>query len=156
MDVLRFVYRSERGETTERELSLWKESGFYIHEIRDGKIFRTFRKDRIIEYVAGGEAHLAEPFAAPPPKLSARDDKLQILFTGFPKVQRAVLEAKAAAHGLHVCKSVTNGLMFLCGGPNAGPAKLEKARSQHVYIIKQHQFLQFVETGELPDEDSEF
>lgn len=159
LEALLFLYRDARGEETERRLTQWKEIGYYIAGFCErSDAYRTFRKDRVTEYLDGCAAALSDPHPAPPPTLKkastsgAPDEKaLEILFTGFAKVQRGALEAKAAAAGLHVRKTVTQGLMFLCGGPNAGPTKLEQARAQSVYILDEAQFHWFLETGEVPD-----
>jgi BRCT domain type II-containing protein len=37
-------------------------------------------------------------------------------------------------------------------GPNAGPAKLKKAREQDAIIMDEGQFAQFLLDGEIPDE----
>lgn len=66
---------------------------------------------------------------------------IEILFTGFPRAQRAELEALAEASGMVVRKSVTVDLSYLCAGPNAGPAKLAQARDARVSIIDHEEFL---------------
>jgi BRCT domain type II-containing protein len=73
------------------------------------------------------------------------------LFTGFPAAQRAHLEALSDAGGLRVVKTVTQGLVFLCTGPNAGPSKVARARAQHVYIVREPELHGLLQTGELPD-----
>ena len=153
---LRFVYCNTAGEISERALSQWQEAGHYIkgHDEIKGRVL-TFRKDRVQQYLEGSESLLKSPHAAPPPKLARQtvpDERPQILFTGFARAQRDALEAKADAHGVRVVQTVTNKLTFLCGGPNAGPAKVEKARSQGVYIVTESQLHPLLETGELLDE----
>lgn len=158
MEKLHFTYRDSRGEQSERRIEQWNEEGYYVIGFCESAgAIRTFRKDRILEYFNGCESALSNPFPGPPPKLqttqstSAPSDKaFEILFTGFATLKRAELEEAALTAGLHVCASVTKGLMFLCGGPNAGPAKLAQARSQFVYILDELQFLTMLETGELP------
>ena len=61
---------------------------------------------------------------------AARDLRQQMLFAGFSAAQRATLEEKADAHGLSAVQTVTKGLVFLCCGPKADPAKVEKSRAQ--------------------------
>ena len=75
----------------------------------------------------------------------------EICFTGFSPSDKDRLGQLAAAHGLHVAKSVTRSLAFLVTGPNAGPTKLKKARQQEVVIMNEEQFAQFLRDGEIPD-----
>ena len=75
----------------------------------------------------------------------------QICFTGFSPASKDRLGQLAVDHGLHVAKSVTQSLAFLVTGPNAGPAKLKKARQQEVIIMNEEQFSQFLRDGEIPD-----
>lgn len=163
MSTLEFLYTNAAGETKLRRLEAWSEEGHYVvgHDVlADGPV-RTFRKDRIVEYLGGCEKILVTPFAGPPPKLvreaaggggSAPKPELpQILFTGFPAKTRAEFEAASAAAGLEVVKSVTQRLTFLCAGPNAGPTKLAKARIQGVYIVTDNDLPAFLESGVLPD-----
>lgn len=65
----------------------------------------------------------------------------QICFTGFGLSERISLERVAKAAGLEVKESVTTTLKYLCAGPNAGPSKLEKARSRHIPILSAEDFL---------------
>jgi DNA ligase (NAD+) len=76
----------------------------------------------------------------------------EVCFTGFSTADRAQLEAFAESVALKPVSSVTKGLFALVAGPNAGPAKLQKARTQGTRVMTQEQFLAFTETGELPVE----
>lgn len=155
MEILRFDYRNASGELSRRELTQWAEVGHYIKGSSSGNSeVRTFRKDRIAEYLDGAAACLERPYERPPPRLVKEqpvDQRPQILFTGFASTLRVALEEKSASSGLHVCKTVTKFLSYLCIGPNAGPAKVEKSRAQNVYIIDENQLHLLLETGELPD-----
>lgn len=75
----------------------------------------------------------------------------QICFSGFSLSVRAELEAQAREllH-LEVKSSVTKGLRYLCTGPEAGPAKVAKAKEQGATILSVEQFQTFCETGEIP------
>lgn len=149
MELLAFRYRNSRGEVKDWALSKWKESGKYVSgfSARDDQ-YRTFRKDRIIEYLADAASVLLQPYIEPPPPVSAKPD---ILFTGFPKARRAELEALATVAGMRVRKTVTKDLIFLCCGPNAGPIKVEGAREKGAFILFDESFLGMLETGELVD-----
>lgn len=153
--MLRFSYLNAAGETSLRQIDAWAESGHYIEgfERHAGK-FCTFRKDRVLQYIDGCEALLLDPFSPAPPRIERErktDDRPQILFTGFAAVQRAHLESLSDAAGLRVVKTVTQGIAFLCAGPNAGPAKVAKSRAQGVYIVKEPELHALLDTGELPD-----
>lgn len=152
---LKFIYTNAKHETREHEVTGWSEVGHYIQGFsQTDQGPRTFRKDRVDRYLDGCEALLTHPNSPPPPRVhreSRSDDRPQVLFTGFPKALRADLEAKASEAGLRVVSMVTQGLVFLCCGPNAGPAKVEKARAQHVYVLDEAQFTLLLNTGELPD-----
>lgn len=150
-----FVYRNKSGEEKQHELRNWKEVGHYVEGwcvVSDG--FKTFRKDRVVQYLGSAETILSDPY---PPKAAiskeAKADQYapQILFTGFPASQRADLERRATESGMDVRKTVTLGLNFLCYGPTAGPTKVRKAMEQRVYLMDQAQFLILLDTGELPD-----
>jgi len=165
MQTLEFVYRNQKGEQKEYSLTNWEEVGHYIEGtcVR-AHAFRTFRKDRVVQYLYGGDSLLQDPKPSGPPPVRAASkgttpqrasDRLEILFTGFPAAQRADLEQQASEAGLHVCKTVTQGLHFLCAGPNAGPSKIRKSRVQGSYIVNVGQLLVLLETGELPDEEQD-
>lgn len=155
MSGLRFLYRTPGGEVTQRHLERWAEVGHYVEGFDvSAQQFRTFRKDRVLEYLDGAQARLREPHSSPPPRArtgAPPDARPQILFTGFAAVQRAHLESLADAGGLKVVKTVTQGLSFLCSGPNAGPAKVAKSRTQGVYIVREPELHALLATGELPD-----
>lgn len=158
---MKFIYKNSRGEISTRSLvDGWKESGAYIEGVSQGDGFRSFLKHRVVEYLEGSESLLSDPFPDPPPPIvkirSSGAATSEILFTGFPSVQRANHESKAEAAGLKVVKSVTSGLTYLCGGPNAGPSKLAQARAQGVYILTENGFRQLIETGEILDEEAVF
>lgn len=153
---LRFVYCNAAGEVSERVLSKWLEAGHYVkgHDAAKGRVL-TFRKDRVREYLDGCEALLKGPTASSPPKPARQaspESRPQILFTGYGAAQRKALEAQASEAGLAIVATVTKSLTFLACGPNAGPAKIEKARSQGVYIVADQHLQALLLTGELLDE----
>lgn len=162
---LQFRYRNAKGEEQEHTLSNWKEDGAYLRGFQlEAGAPRTYLKFRVTAYHDGCERLLQDPFAPPPDRLAraetsaARrptDERPQILFTGFPKVQRADLERRANESGLRVVKTVTEHLAFLCGGPNAGPSKVADARAKGVLILRQDELLRLCETGEMPDPTDE-
>jgi BRCT domain type II-containing protein len=57
----------------------------------------------------------------------------------------------AESTGMVVRSSVTRSLNFLCCGYSGGPKKIEKARAQNVIALNEEQFIQLLETGEVPE-----
>ena len=159
MDVIAFDYRHGDGSVRTRSLSHWCEMGLYLQG-RDAAtgLPRTYLKGRVVAYAAGVAALLAEPHPAmpDPPRRSKPDrDKPQVLFTGFPALQRAAMEAHCAAEGVPVCKDVTQRCGFVVAGPNAGPAKMERARAAGKLVLSWPQMLRVLATGELPDDEAQ-
>lgn len=150
---LRFIYLDAHGVTSERTLTRWSENTRYIQGRNEvDSLPKTYRKDRIVQFLAG-EEHLLNESAPPAPEPKPRaapDDRPQILFTGFKAAQRAELEHTAVKHGLRVMKTAGKALAFLCIGDNAGPAKVEKAREAGAFILDELQLHALFETGELP------
>jgi NAD-dependent DNA ligase len=82
--------------------------------------------------------------------IKAKDTRLQVCFTGFSASKKQELIHLANLKNFKVVSSVTKKLVFLCGGENAGPMKIEKAEQQGVQYLNAYQFIQLVETGEIP------
>ncbi len=80
----------------------------------------------------------------------AKDKLTQVCFTGFSTAEKTKLSTMAVESNLAVVSSVTKNLAFLCAGENAGPAKLEKAKGQGALVLNRMQFIQLLETGEIP------
>ncbi|WP_082930671.1 hypothetical protein [Shewanella woodyi] len=74
----------------------------------------------------------------------------EVCFTGFNTVERNELETQGESLGLIVKKGVTKNLHILCVGDNAGPSKVNKARTYGSVILDKSQFVHFANTGELP------
>lgn len=153
---LRFTYGADAPGVI-RELINWSESAKYIEgvDLTDHQV-KTFRKDRVREYLDGAAALLRDP--RPEPALfeirpgRSPDLRPHIIFTGFAKVQRAALETRAEAAGMRVCKTVTKTCLYLVAGPNAGPAKVADARELNAYILNEAQLHALLSSGELPDD----
>lgn len=79
----------------------------------------------------------------------AKDDRLQICFTGFGVSKKKELTDIAKINNFKVVSSVTKTLDYLCGGENAGPKKIEKAETQGVQFLDESQFVHLIETGEI-------
>ena len=80
----------------------------------------------------------------------AKDNRLQVCFTGFGVSKKQELIDLANGNNLKVVSSVTKKLDYLCGGETAGPKKIEKAESQGVQFLNESQFINLVQTGEIP------
>jgi len=152
-----FIYQDARGNITAREISDVSETEAYLqgycHLAND---LRTFRKDRILEILAGGddiESKVKQYISiSPPPKAPPKSHHLlDVCFTGFKREDKKRLKATAENAGILVRSSVTRSLNFLCCGYNAGPKKIEKARAQNVIALNEEQFIQLLETGEVPE-----
>lgn len=158
---MKFRYRNAKGEEQLHTLSSWSEEGGYITGYCvEAAGPRRYLKFRVLEYLDGSADLLQDPYTPAPQKPDRRgppDSRPQILFTGFPKIQRADLERRADEAGLRVMKSrkVTEYLDFLCWGPTAGPVKVSAARAQGVLILRQDELLRLCETGEMPDPTGE-
>lgn len=82
--------------------------------------------------------------------VKAKDNRLQVCFTGFGTSKKEELTNLAHDNRFKVVASVTKKLDYLVGGENAGPKKIEKAESQGVQFLNEVQFTHLVETGEAP------
>nr|WP_313404103.1 hypothetical protein [Pseudomonas sp.] len=153
MQPIRFSYRDADGRESVRTLTHWSENTRYLQGRGEGDTLpRTFRKDRVVEYLEGADQLLfdkAPPAPEPAPK-AAPDLRAQILFTGFKAAERAELEASAEQSGFRVMKTAGKSLAVLCIGDNAGPAKVEAARVSGAFIVDRIGFSHLVNTGEVP------
>ena len=77
----------------------------------------------------------------------------EICFTGFMPSEKDKLIEIALQNNFHVAKSVTKNLSFLCIGNDPGPSKMEKAEKQNVNIITKENFINLIETGEIPNKN---
>jgi len=74
-----------------------------------------------------------------------------ICFSGFTQSDAEDHRKEAENFGFAVTKSVAKSTTYLCCGPlGAGPSKVKKAESQGAKLISEKEFLQILETGELP------
>lgn len=80
----------------------------------------------------------------------AKDNRLQVCFTGFGTSKKEELANLAHDNRFKVVSSVTKKLDYLVCGDNAGPKKIEKAESQGVQFLNELQFVNLIETGEVP------
>lgn len=153
MRPIKFSYRDAEGVESVRVLTHWSENTRYIQGRGEADTLpRTFRKDRVLEYLDGCEQLLfdaAAPAPEPAPKAQS-DTRPQILFTGFKSADRSRLEAFATEHGFRVMKNAGKSLAVLCIGYNAGPSKVEDAREAGAFIVTEEQLQHLIATGEVP------
>jgi len=161
-EIKKFIYQDARGNVTAREVENISESGEYLQGIcLAASALRTFRIDRILEYVNSSnieqrlEFHIAN---CPPPKAKGTSTRKtnttgnpEICFTGFKKADKEALTKLAEESGMFIRASVTAYLDFLCCGYNAGPKKIEKARHQGVVALNENQLKEMLKTGEIPE-----
>lgn len=81
---------------------------------------------------------------------SKKEPKIEICFTGFSTTEKSELTKFAEQNNFHIAKSITVNLNFLCYGENAGPSKIKKAEEQNVILLNANEFLNLIETGEIP------
>jgi DNA ligase (NAD+) len=73
-----------------------------------------------------------------------------VCFTGFSQLEKDRLIGLATDARFQVVGSVNKSLAVLCAGDNAGPAKLAKAKKQGIAVLTRAEFMNFLETGEIP------
>ncbi|SPJ32853.1 BRCT domain-containing protein [Kushneria phyllosphaerae] len=155
MKKITFLYCDARGNTSTRHVSDFKYDQRFLKGICSASnSFRTFRRDRILEVIETSELLQT---AIPPklPEISSISLKselaLEIMFTGFPKTQRASLEEICSKAGMKLRKTVSKNLSFICAGPNAGPTKMSAAQAQGVAVLDEADLVRLLETGEISE-----
>lgn len=158
MEEMHFIYINAKGYIDAYSVTKISYSDNHIQGIcKASNTLKTFRKDRVIcqfesetlaiesvcKYSPDDYAHLITK----PPKKETFD----ICFTGFKKADKDRLAGIATEHGLIIRSSVTQNLNMLCCGYNAGPTKVSTARMKGVIIIDESQFIDFLETCQIPD-----
>jgi NAD-dependent DNA ligase len=152
-----FIYQDAQGNITAREITDVSETETYLQGYcRLANNLRTFRKDRILDFLDGGddpESRVKHYISiTPPPKNPPKSHHLlDVCFTGFKSEDKERLKRLAESSEMIVRSSVTRSLNFLCCGYNAGPKKIEKARKQNVIALSEEQFIKLLETGEVPE-----
>lgn len=148
-----FIYQNANNQLSAHTVLNAIDKGEYVIGFSvssDG--VRTFRYDRVIEFVDDAES-LAERFEfwqAHPHEIVRKSHTLEIHFTGFKEVDKVRLSKAAKDAGLVVRSSMSGYLDFLCCGYNASAKKIEQAQGQGVLVFSETEFLNFLETGEIP------
>lgn len=155
-----FTYCNAKGQLGAYEIAGVSESAeHYQGFLTDGGGIRTFRKDRVIEYfdsLAAALSGIPESYSPPVTTKPKKQSPPTICFTGFKKDTKTKLTSLAEAAGLAVRTGVSGSLSYLCCGANAGPVKLDKARAAGALVLSEMQFIAMLDTGEIPELDSEF
>lgn len=162
-NVILFNYKNLKGEENKFTISVHKVFKYHFSgmDIETDK-YRTFRKDRVVEYFDNTEDVL-DRYPVEEFKISGGGNKtfgintnnpdklLEVCFTGFKKADKERLTALALENNLYVAKDVTVNLGILVCGYNAGPKKIERAvnSAMKVEIMDETEFLHFLETGEV-------
>jgi len=159
MDEKIFIYRDGQGVITSRKVTILTEDSNYLSGYCESG-FRTFRIDRILEVIENSNQiderlsyHIKNNPEPIPRKVTGNTrGNLEICFTGFTSEDRERLEGIAKSRNLFIRKNVTRNLFFLCCGYNSGPSKIRRALEQGVILLGEDQFLKFLKTGEIPEE----
>lgn len=114
---------------------------------------RTELSDEEIEALSDSEAwgiiYSLKSRGSSKTKKKVVDTRQYVCFTGFPTERKQELTDIAYDNRLQVVQSVTQKLNYLVCGINAGPKKMEKARSQGVSVMTEFSFLNMLDTGEV-------
>lgn len=163
----KFIYCDARGVISYRDIANISKTEEYIQGYcTQDNGFRTFRKDRVLEYVdekTNVDERLKYYISSHPlrreestkwshTKHSNTCNVPEICFTGFKREDKIRLAERAKSAGMFVRDSVTKQLVYLCCGYNAGPKKIEKSRHQGAIILNELQFVELLETGEIPED----
>ncbi|CNB35931.1 Uncharacterised protein [Yersinia ruckeri] len=155
-----FVYVNAKKVVSAYSLLEVSESEEHIQGVcLKSNSLKTFRKDRILEDCESLDDALVKLEALREgnfddyifSKSKPKKDAFEVCFTGFKKADKDRLIAKAVDNKMDVRSSVTQNLYALCCGYNAGPTKVTAARMKGVMILDEEQFINLIETGEVPD-----
>lgn len=158
---MKFIYRNAKNETSIQHIEnvSISEAHYQGISIPENKL-KTYRKDRVLEMLSGNEnAEERLQYHSQNSQLNDqatsrffnRLSKPEICFTGFKKDDKVRLTNLAEENGMFIRANVTQKLDFLCCGYNAGPTKIENARKQGVVALTEHQFVELLTTGEIPE-----
>ncbi|QNS14260.1 BRCT domain-containing protein [Mannheimia bovis] len=156
---IQFWYTDSKGNSTLRNVKVVTINNVYLEAFDlEKKGYRTFRLESInneIIDISTGEILSKDKwlesnktnqtskynYKSSKTTTNYNDNSPHICFTGFPKVERELLEALAELNGYRVRKSITKNLNYLVCGNNAGPAKIIEAERRNAEIISEKEFL---------------
>lgn len=163
--ILSFTYTDAKGNTSKRRIinyTLYRIEGnphAYIKGVDiDKSSFKQFRLDRATFDEQDTLKELSKSIQNYPrtSRNPAQRDKegtaMEVLFTGFlKKSTRPFLEEAAKNTGLDVKKTVTKNLGIIVDGGNMkSKSKIQKALDNGAIYMNQEDFMNFIETGEVP------
>jgi len=153
------VYINARKEIKSHALTSVSESEEHFQGIcSKTQWLKTFRKDRVLSEHQDAEtadaalgSYSVDNYRHLFPESKPKKLQTEICFTGFKKDDKERLIAVATSSAMSVRSSVTQNLHILCCGYNAGPTKVNAARMKGIIILDEPQFLEMLQTGEIPD-----
>ncbi|OWZ82350.1 hypothetical protein CDE51_02260 [Pasteurella multocida] len=161
LSTISFSYTDAEGNFTTRTVDVMYVDDVYIkgfcHKQNDN---RTFRADRIVgDIVMNGQRYNVDEWlelynstvlsTSKPKVISSLN--LEVCFAGFEKENKEMLEQKAIDSGFTVCSSVTQNLKFLVIGPKIQHKIMEQAQEVDATFLSEIEFLEMIETGEIPE-----
>lgn len=146
-----FIYQDALNTISSRHVINIVDKGDYFQGYcLSCKAVRNFKYDRVLEYIDSPE-YLESLLPKYREKRQPKQHKLEICFTGFKESDKSNLKQIAKNAGMIVRTSVTGYLDILCCGFRAGPKKIEKSKKMQVIIMTEEQFMNMIETGEMPN-----
>lgn len=159
MEGLRFIYRKANGEESTRTVTHWREEGnHFIGLCSSDNSIKSFLKPRVVQWLDGTEPAFDLP-TQPLPEIKKPAQQHTVCFTCFAEADKPAFRRMAEQAGLKVVTDVRKHLTFLCIGNYGNAARAFRkrtlARLEGAYIIPADAFANLLETGELPDYESE-
>lgn len=155
-----FIYINAKNEKSPNHIvNLVHKDGFLQGYSLNKRGYRTYNIGRIVEFFNSEDELFSfdESFDNDAYKNKQNINKekskkngLEICFTGFDKKDKDELTDLAKKNDFLVRAGVTSKLYFLCCGANAGWKKIKEANEKGCFILSKQQFINFIETGEIP------
>ncbi|WCG84517.1 BRCT domain-containing protein [Pectobacterium sp. A5351] len=155
-----FIYVNAKNEKSPNHIvNLVHKDGFLQGYSINKRGYRTYSTDRIVKFFNSEDElfsfdesfdkneYKENPVSS---KVKTKKHGLEICFTGFDKSDKDELTKLAKENDFIVRAGVTAKLYFLCCGANAGWKKIKEANEKGCFILTKQQFLNFIETGEIP------
>lgn len=145
-----FVYKNRKGEVSNKTIDLVSSDHVYFQGIcNSSNRLKTYLKESVISNLD----LIPEAYGEVKHVNNRRRSNLEfdVCFTGFSKLKKDELIEKAESNKIVVRKSVVVNLSLLCVGEKAGPKKMDDATKQGSIVLDEFEFLNMIETGELPE-----
>lgn len=151
-----FLYCSADGVVAQYSLIITDVGDNYIEGrcIQAGA-FRRFLNHRIVKYYDHENAMHESEKSIMADYGAWLSKKMEVSFYGFDKKTERSLKKTAEMNGFIVRASTTNNLDILCIGPYAtqNVQRINKAKSINAYLLTKGQFLHFLDSGEIVNND---